>query len=594
MQLPVLFQNRLKAAGVGFVSILSCSVASLPGQLDVAHTNRRETPFHASIRTHDLRVDPSQLPAIAQAPHYTEADVTEGPLATRSSFMATWQPAAGARGYLLDVSATATFESYLPGYHDLDVGNTTGRVITGLRPGTTYYYRVRPYTATGPRNYVQVREASTVATEGLIIHATFDSSITGNPNAAAIEAMITRAVSIYESLFGDPVTVEILFRYATTLPNGDPIPAGSIARSSYVYYTIPWNDYMDALRADAKTSNDAIADASLPATALSPNINVSSAAGRSIGLNTPPDESGNGTLGGPYDGIVTLNASAPYQFTRPVDANNFDAQRLTQHEMDEVMGFASHLNAANQLDLWPQDLFSWSSPGVRNTTANGVRYFSIDSGVTNIVRFNQMPNRDFGDWFSEPCPQAHPYVQNAASCTGQSSDISATSPEGINLDVIGYDLTNALAIGVSRAVVMDFNNDAHPDFVLQNLATRQTAIWYLDNNVVIGGAYGPTLVRGWWLRGVADFNADGQADYALFRFDAGQTALWYLSGPNYIGGAYGPTVPARWQLVGAGDFNGDNFPDYVLYNATSRQSAVWYLNNNLYVGGDFGPTLPRG
>jgi hypothetical protein len=31
-------------------------------------------------------------------------------------------------------------------------------------------------------------------------------------------------------------------------------------------------------------------------------------------------------------------------------------------------------------------------------------------------------------------------VQNAFGCAGQSSDISATSPEGINLDVIGYDL----------------------------------------------------------------------------------------------------------------------------------------------------------
>lgn len=198
MQLPVLFQNRLKAAGVGFVSILLCSVASLPGQVDVTHTNRRETPFPAGIRTHDLWVDQSQLPAVTQPPHHAEADVTEGSLATRSSFMATWQPTA-ARGYLLDVSATATFESYLPGYHDLHVGNTTGRVITGLRPGTTYYYRVRPYTTGGPGNYSQISEASTVATEGLIIHATFDSSITGNPNATAIEAMITRAVSIYES-----------------------------------------------------------------------------------------------------------------------------------------------------------------------------------------------------------------------------------------------------------------------------------------------------------------------------------------------------------------------------------------------------------
>ena len=93
--------------------------------------------------------------------------------------------------------------------------------------------------------------------------------------------------------------------------------------------------------------------------------------------------------------------------------------------------------------LRPQDLFSWSSPGVRNLTLDGSRYFSIDSGSTDIVGFNQTPPGDFGDWLSEACPQRHPFVQNAFVCRDQFSDISATSPEGINLDVIGYDLVNA-------------------------------------------------------------------------------------------------------------------------------------------------------
>lgn len=70
------------------------------------------------------------------------------------------------------------------------------------------------------------------------------------------------------------------------------------------------------------------------------------------------------------------------------------------------------------------------------------RYFSINSGSTNIVNFNQNPTGDFGDWFSTACPQAHPYVQNAFGCMAQSSDVRATSPEGINLDVIGYDLAS--------------------------------------------------------------------------------------------------------------------------------------------------------
>jgi hypothetical protein len=287
--------------------------------------------------------------------------------------------------------------------------------------------------------------ATTVPTTGLIIHATFDSSITGNPNAAAIEAMINRAISIYESLFRDPITIQIRFRYATTLPNGDPMPAGSIAGSNFVYYVIPWNTAVDALRADATTSNDTVAKASLPASALSANVLPASANGRAVGLNTPPAMFANGTIGngGPYEGIVTLNSAAPYQFTRPVSPSNYDAQRATEHEIDEVMGLGSRLgNGLN--DLRPQDVFSWSSPGVRNLTSSGTRYFSINSGSTNIVNFNQNPNGDFGDWLSTACPQPHPYVQNAFICMGQSSDVTPTSPKGINLDVIGYDLVNAV------------------------------------------------------------------------------------------------------------------------------------------------------
>ena len=137
--------------------------------------------------------------------------------------------------------------------------------------------------------------------------------------------------------------------------------------------------------------------------------------------------------------IVTLNSSVPYQFSRPPSASSFDAQRSTEHEVDEAIGLGSHLGR-NGSDLWPQDLFSWSAAGDRNTTTSGTRYFSINGGVTNIVNFNQDTNGDLGDWLSGDCPQTHPYVQNAFACAGQYSDISATSPEGINLDVVGYHL----------------------------------------------------------------------------------------------------------------------------------------------------------
>jgi hypothetical protein len=571
---------------------LAVGFAALAGNINLPEQNivfRASSAFEAGAATHETRAESHgglQFPNPSEIAGGIEAVSSVPP--TRSSFMATWDSVGGAKGYLLDVSTSSSFNNYVDGYHDLDVGNVSGRAVTGLSQGATYYYRVRAYDATGPSGYSNVMSVTTVPTVGLIIQATFDSSITGNPNAAAIEAMINRAISIYESLFSDPITIQIFFRYSTTAPDGTPLGQGTVSQSDYVFYGVSWSTFINALRADAKTSNDNLANASLPGSALSANVKPASANGRAVGLDTPPAMFANGTIGngGPYDGIVTLNSSYPFQFTRPVSASNYDAQRSTEHEMDEVIGFGSRLNISGN-DLRPQDLFSWSSAGVRNLTSSGTRYFSINGGTTNIVGFNQDPHGDFGDWLSEPCPQAYPYVQNAFGCTGQSSDIAATSPEGINMDVIGYDVVTA-----TRAAVADFNGDGHPDYVLRNPSSRQTAIWYLNNNVFVSSAFGPTLTAGWGLAGVADFSRDTHPDYALFNPGTNRTAIWYLSGPTFVGSAFGPTLPTGWELAATGDFNGDGYPDYALYKADTRQTAIWYLNNNVYVGGGYGPTLP--
>jgi len=166
---------------------------------------------------------------------------------------------------------------------------------------------------------------------------------------------------------------------------------------------------------------------------------------------------------------------------------------------------------------------------------------------------------------------------------------------GDYVDIAGISYQNAFSeLSIHRAAVADFNGDGHPDYVVQNAATRQTALWYLNNNVFISGAYGPALATGWGLRSVADFNRDTHPDYALFAPGTDQTAIWYLSGPTYIGGAYGPTLPSGWELVATGDFNGDGKPDYVLYKASTRQTAIWYMNNAVFVSGAYGPSLPVG
>jgi Alpha-galactosidase, CBM13 domain/Fibronectin type III domain len=597
--------------GVALGLAALASGSNLPEQSTISPAS-----LQPSAATHETRAGLQEVIEFSNATKVTPPiETLSSAPPTRSSFMATWRSISNAKGYLLDVSTSNSFSSYVEGYHDLDVGNVNGRAVTGLKPGTTYYYRVRSYSAAGSGGYLDVTTATTEASTGLIIHPTFDSSIT-----PPIQAMIFQAIGIYESLFSDPITIEILFRYTDSAPapSPTPLPPGVLATSSSTIYTVSWNDFISHLRADAKTSNDNKAIASLPGSPLSTNIAPSSANGRAVGLNTLPAMCADGTIGnctpenGPYDGIVTLNSAAPFSFSRPLISGTFDAQRAVEHEIDEVMGLGSYLNrnapacpsfeaespscpqppgeectivaggaviqscpncsggadvgfvgnnsgtlqfnqvfanASGRLNvkIWyangdavryaflsvngapgtsltfpstgsfqtvgsiqltitnlipgsnntlmfsnpivgnwapdfdrievtctipppasirPQDLFSWSSPGVRNLTLDGSRYFSIDSGTTNIVNFNQTPPGDFGDWFSEPCPQRHPFVQNAFVCRDQFSDISATSPEGINLDVIGYDLSGTTPY-------------------LANLSTR--AFVQTGDNLLIGG-----------------------------------------------------------------------------------------------------------
>ena len=183
--------------------------------------------------------------------------------------------------------------------------------------------------------------------------------------------------------------------------------------------------------------------------------------------------------------------------------------------------------------------------------------------------------------------------------------VTAASPEVVTTDVSSAEVvtpdvsspevvTPDVVITPGRAILADFNGDLHPDFVLDNHSTRQTAIWYMNNNVHIGSHLGPTIPTGWVLECAEDFNDDNHPDYALFNPTTRQTSFKYMSGPRLIGSGPGPTLPSGWELVATDDFNLDGFADYVLYNPSSHQTLIWYLHNNIRIGTASGPTLPAG
>jgi len=210
--------------------------------------------------------------------------------------------------------------------------------------------------------------------------------------------------------------------------------------------------------------------------------------------------------------------------------------------------------------------------------------FSIDGGNTwspNVAVSNQFnpfigyPNQSkIGDYITVVSDDDSAHVAYAATFNGEE-------------DIYYVRIRPALP-------PTDFNGDTKPDLLLFNAGTRQTAVWYMNNNVRIGNANGPTLPGGWSLASVADFNRDDHPDYLLFNTATRATWIWYMNNNVRIGNAFGPTLPVGWTVVALGDFNSDGYPDYLLFNANTGGTVVWYMRNNVRIGSATGPTLPAG
>jgi len=245
--------------------------------------------------------------------------------------------------------------------------------------------------------------------------------------------------------------------------------------------------------------------------------------------------------------------------------------------------------------------YSWNNRDQNNNLVN----FTTGTGGTTIIQgrdyFNNTPMPGY-----TPYTYPHPLASGAGPArTDFNNDgkpdyllYNPTTRQTViwylnNNVFIGSASGSTLWPGWNVAGVADFNNDGHPDYLLLNPSTGQTAIWYFNNNVRIGSAYGPTLWLGWNVAGVADFNDDSHPDYLLLN-PTGQTAIWYLNNNVLVGHAFGPTVWAGWNVAGVTDFNNDGHPDYLLLNPSTRQTVIWYLDNNVLIGSANGPTPSSG
>jgi elongation factor P hydroxylase len=104
--------------------------------------------------------------------------------------------------------------------------------------------------------------------------------------------------------------------------------------------------------------------------------------------------------------------------------------------------------------------------------------------------------------------------------------------------------------GWSVVAVADFNGDSNPDYLLYR-PSEPSVIWVLSGVTHASTRLGPFIpAPRWALVGVADFDGDGSPDYVLYNAGTRQTAIWYLDENFFLlHRAAGPTLPSGWALV---------------------------------------------
>ncbi|MFZ4401263.1 MAG: hemoblobin-interacting domain-containing protein [Bacteroidales bacterium] len=106
------------------------------------------TSYNITSRNSSLCVSPPASFTIDNQPATPNfPTTTSATLISANSFTANWNTVAAVSGYKIDVSTSASFTSFVPGYNNLTVSSGNSQLITGLSGNTTYHYRVRSYNA---------------------------------------------------------------------------------------------------------------------------------------------------------------------------------------------------------------------------------------------------------------------------------------------------------------------------------------------------------------------------------------------------------------------------------------------------------------
>lgn len=371
----------------------------------------------------------------------------------------------------------------------------------------------------------------------LVIHPTFDSSITTDPDAAKIMATINTAIQGFEHFFSDSMTVDITFKKDLTI---------DLAHSQTKGLNVPYTDYRTALVNHAANNPFlTLALTSLPDQTNNPangnaNVRLKAANARLLGFTVDPPADGS------PESVVAVNTPECNLDRTEHDPGKYDLLSVVTHEIDEILGFGSRLDQKDNGDpihngdpaptgpARPDDLYRYDQNGARsfNTVLANQAYFSIDGGTTLLARFNQTEGGDFGDWFSDG---SHSFqVQDSAGTPGETDTMGV---ELVRLAVLGY---TPAKVSLNSSGVLNFNNDTSVDLRIAPNNPQILQVFENKGKVTGDDVFFPDQV--YVFNTITQINVHSSGSHAELYLDFGNGNVLPPGGLTYNGGAATDTI----------------------------------------------------